>query len=101
MTPRNRLIVIGVDTHSDTHPAAAVDELGRELDVIEIASNTAGYRQLLRWARGLGDVERVGVEGTGAYGAGLTRFLAAHDLSVIEVNRVNRQHRRRRGKSDP
>ncbi len=101
MTARNRSIVIGVDTHAETHTAAAVDELGWELDVIEIPSNIAGYRQLLRWARALGDVGRVGVEGTGAYGAGLTRFLAEHDVSVIEVNRVNRQHRRRRGKSDP
>lgn len=96
-----RQVVIGVDTHAETHTAAAVDELGRILDVIEIPSTRAGYRRLLAWAQRLGQLERAGVEGTGAYGAGLTRFLTEHGVSVIEVNRPNRQHRRRRGKSDP
>jgi transposase len=97
----HRTVVIGVDTHADTHTAAAVDELGRILDVIETASTPAGHRRMLTWARQLGQVERAGVEGTGAYGAGLARFLTAHGIEVIEVNRPNRQHRRRRGKSDP
>ena len=43
---------------------------------------------------------RVGVEGTGAYGAGLARYLRGRDLEVIEVDRPNRQERRRNGKSD-
>ena len=101
MTARNRTVVIGVDTHAETHTAAAVDELGRVLDVTEIPSTPAGHRQLLRWAGRLGNVDRAGVEGTGAYGAGLTRFLIEHGIAVAEVNRTNRQHRRRRGKSDP
>jgi transposase len=42
-----------------------------------------------------------GVEGTGSYGAGLARFLAAHRQRVLEVNRPDRAARRRRGKSDP
>jgi len=49
--------------------------------------------------RGYGHLERVGVEGTGAYGAGLARYLAGEDVEVVEVNRPNRQTRRR-GKSD-
>jgi transposase len=40
------------------------------------------------------------VEGTGSYGAGLARFLAAAGQHVVEVNRPDRQARRRRGKSD-
>jgi transposase len=48
-----------------------------------------------------GEVGKVGVEGTGSYGAGLARFLGAHGVEVIEVIRPNRQVRRRRGKSDP
>jgi transposase len=96
-----RQVVIGVDTHADTHTAAAVDELGRILDVIQVDSTPAGHRRLLHWARRLGCVERAGIEGTGAYGAGLARFLTEHNIAVIEVNRTNRQHRRRRGKSDP
>jgi len=43
----------------------------------------------------------VGVEGTGSYGAGLARFLARAGVAVIEVDRHNRQARRRQGKSDP
>src|SRR5690606_21525661 len=41
------------------------------------------------------------VEGTGSYGAGLTRYLSVQGVSVVEVNRPNRQSRRRNGKSDP
>jgi len=48
-----------------------------------------------------GEILRVGVEGTGAWGAGLARFLTSEGVAVVEVDRPNRQHRRRRGKSDP
>ena len=43
----------------------------------------------------------VGVEGTGSYGAGLTRFLTTADVAVVEVDRPDRKARRARGKSDP
>jgi transposase len=55
---------------------------------------------LSHWLLSFGVVERVGVEGTGAYGAGLARHLAREGLVVIEVDRPNRQERRRNGKSD-
>jgi transposase len=44
---------------------------------------------------------RVGVEGTGSWGAGLCRYLLDHDVEVVEVDRPNRQTRRQQGKSDP
>ena len=44
---------------------------------------------------------KIGVEGTGSYGAGLARFLRRADVEVIEVDRPNRAERRRSGKSDP
>ena len=94
-------VIVGVDTHADTHAAVAIDHHGRRLDSIEIPATLAGYRQLLAWAGQLGDVSCVGVEGTGSYGVGLSRFLAAAEVRVVEVGRVNRQHRRRYGKSDP
>lgn len=97
----NRTIVIGVDTHADTHTAAICDRSGRILATETFTANNAGYRRLLSWARRKGVVSAVGIEGTGSYGAGLSRFLLEQDLTVIEVNRINRQHRRRRGKSDP
>ena len=46
-------------------------------------------------------MERVGVEGTGPFGAGLTRFVRADGLAVVEVARPDRSTRRRQGKSDP
>jgi transposase len=40
------------------------------------------------------------VEGTGSYGAALTRFLRRNQVTVIEVNRPDRAARRRHGKTD-
>lgn len=91
----------GVDTHLDVHVAAALDEHGGLLGVETFPTTPAGYRQLWAWLGTFGTVELVGVEGTGSYGAGLTRFLHAHQVRVVEVDRPNRQRRRRRGKSDP
>jgi transposase len=90
-----------VDTHQDVHVAAAVDELGRLLGTVSIATTPAGYAALGAWARGLGQPAAWGVEGTGAYGAGLSRFLAQAGQRVVEVNRPDRAARRPRGKSDP
>jgi transposase len=94
-------VTIGVDTHGELHVACALDQLGRCLATTRVATTPRGYRVLLAWARSLGEVEAFGVEGTGCYGAGLARFLTAHDQVVLEVNRPDRSARRRRGKSDP
>ena len=90
----------GVDTHKDVHVAAAVDAAGRLLGTASFPSHSAGYEQLWSWLSAWGTVERVGVEGTGSYGAGLARCLTRLGAVVVEVNRPNRQLRRRRGKSD-
>jgi len=90
----------GVDTHRDLHVAAVVDQTGRIRDVESFPATLAGYRRLLRWMRGHGELVRVGVEGTGSYGAGLARHLASEEVEVLEVNRPNRQTRRQRGKND-
>ena len=91
----------GVDTHKDSHVAAALDEIGRVLGTAAFPATAAGYRRLLAWLRAFGELVAVGVEGTGSWGAGLTRCLTAADVTVIEVTRPNRQHRRRHAKSDP
>lgn len=91
----------GVDTHSNTHHAAALDRVGRLLGTREFRADLVGYQQLLAWLESFGTVTRIGVEGTGCYGAGLTRFLRRHHVPVIEVNRPDRRSRRIRGKSDP
>lgn len=95
-----RPVTGGVDTHLDVHVAAALDHNGGVLGVESFATTPAGYRNLHGWLVGFGQVERVGVEGTGAYGAGLARFLQRAGVEVIEVDRPNRQERRRNGKSD-
>ena len=64
-------------------------------------TTTAGFVALHDWLCAFGPIGRVGVEGTGAYGAGLSRYLQSCGLVVIEVDRTNRQVRRMQGKSDP
>jgi transposase len=94
-------VVGGVDTHGQTHHAAVIDEVGRELGDREFPASPAGYRALAAWLGDHGDLDRVGVEGTGTYGAALARFLRDHGLTVIEVDRPDRRARRAHGKSDP
>ncbi len=94
-------VVGGVDTHADFHVASAVDTNGGVLDVERFPAGDEGYGGLLVWLAELGEVRRVGVEGTGSYGVGLARFLTEADIEVVEVDRQNRQVRRKKGKSDP
>ena len=101
MTTLPRQITGGVDTHLDVHVAAALDERGALLGVESFETTPAGYDKLLTWLRSFGTVELLGVEGTGSYGAGLTRHLHSEAIRVVEVDRPNRQRRRRHGKSDP
>ena len=100
MTEAATRITGGVDTHRDVHVAAALDDRGGLLSTGEFATTAVGYHQLLVWLGSFGPVDRVGVEGTGTYGAALARHLLDHDIEVIEVDRPNRQRRRRVGKSD-
>jgi transposase len=96
-----RPVTGGVDTHLDTHVAAALDPIGGLLGVKEFRVDAAGYRELVGWLQTFGPVGLVGVEGTGSNGAGLARHLRAAGVAVAEVDRPNRQLRRRQGKSDP
>jgi transposase len=91
----------GVDTHQDTHTAAVLDPLGRMQGHRQFPATTAGYTALLAWLGEHGRVVRVGVEGTGVYGAGLAQFLQQAGIEVVEVDRPDRKTRRRQGKSDP
>ncbi|WP_405591454.1 IS110 family transposase [Streptomyces sp. NBC_01092] len=81
--------------------AAVLSVTGAVLATDEFPATAAGYRDLLKWARKSGVVRRAGVEGTGSYGASLSRYLLAQGVDVVDVNRVDRADRRRRGKSDP
>jgi transposase len=94
-------VTVGVDTHTDVHVAAVLDPAGRLLETRGFPATTRGYAQLAIWAESFGMVGKVGMEGTGSFGAGLLRFLADYGLAVIEVDRPDRAGRRRNGKSDP
>ena len=96
-----RPVIGGVDTHLELHVAAALDPIGGVLGVESFVADSRGYQALLEWLAGFGAVTKVGVEGTGAYGAGLGRFLRRAGIEVVEVDRPNRQMRRTKGKSDP
>ncbi|WP_398870455.1 IS110 family transposase [Streptomyces mirabilis] len=94
-------VVLGVDTHRDVHVAAVLSASGAVLATDEFPATAAGYRDLLKRARKWGTARRAGVEGTGSYGASLSRYLLAQGVDVFDVNRMDRADRRRRGKSDP
>ncbi|MEU4209417.1 transposase [Streptomyces sp. NPDC026206] len=94
-------VVLGVDTHRDAHVASVLSVTGAVLATGEFPATAAGYRALLKWARKSGAVRRAGVEGTGSFGASLSRYLLAQGVDVFDVNWMDRADRRRRGKSDP
>jgi transposase len=101
MAAKKRSVMGGVDTHGKTHHAAVLDQNGRELGDHEFPATAAGYRTLLTWMRRFGRVVKIGVEGTGTYGAGLARYLASEQIELVEVDRPDRRARRAQGKSDP
>jgi len=93
-------VVLGVDTHRDLNVAVALNERGQLLGSLSVPTSPAGHAQLLSWARGFGEIDRIGIEGTGSYGAGLSRYLRTARIAVLEVDRPLRRDRRA-GKSDP
>jgi transposase len=97
---RKAPVFLGVDTHSDAHVGVVLDGTGSRLGALTVPNSEAGYVELVGWVFGFGALVAAGVEGTGSYGAGLSRFLRARGASVLEVNRTSRQHRRRHGKHD-
>jgi transposase len=97
---REAPVYLGVDTHSEAHVCVALDGAGRRLGELVFPNSETGYAEVLRWALRFGASVAAGVEGTGSYGAGLSRHLRAKGVLVREVNRTSRQHRRRYGKHD-
>ena len=90
MTDQRGTVVAGVDAHTDEHHVAVVDLQGRLLGAAAFPTTAEGYTRLIRWLRGQGEIERVGVESTGAYAAGLVRALRANRIRVVEVNQPHR-----------
>ncbi|MFI7337267.1 IS110 family transposase [Streptomyces sp. NPDC050085] len=80
--------------------AAVMSVTGKLLEVQEFPATSAGYRELREWAGQFGAVRRAGVEGTGSFGAALSRYLLSHNVDVFEVAGLGRAANRRRSKSD-
>ncbi len=85
--PRACAITGGVGTHAGVHVAAALDPIGGLPGVREFPATGAGYARLLEWLGGFGPVCLAGIEGTGSYGAGLARHIAAAGIGVVEADR--------------
>jgi transposase len=94
------VVVGGIDTHKDLHVAAVIDTAENILGTRSFSTTRAGYRAMVAWMRSYGDIARVGIEGTGSYGAGITRHLSDAEITVLEVDRPDRSDRRRKGKDD-
>jgi transposase len=92
-------VVIGVDTHKDTHTAAAVGATGAVFEHLTVPADPAGYRQLIGFGRRHG-ARLWAIEGTGSFGAGLTTALLACCERIVEVDRPQRPARRGGVKSD-
>ncbi|WP_051738402.1 IS110 family transposase [Pseudonocardia halophobica] len=95
-------VVIGVDTHKDTHSAAVLAAgTGAVLAEITVCADPDGYTALLALGREHGVLRGWAIEGTGGYGAGLARHLAQAGELVVELDRPARPARRAGAKSDP
>ena len=99
------MVAIGVDTHKANLAACAIDERGRPQAQRSFANSASGHRAFERWLRALPLPRRIGIEGSGSFGAGLAQRLAAAGEEVREVPAVLTYRERRRtgrpGKSDP
>ncbi|MDN5746162.1 MAG: IS110 family transposase [Nocardioidaceae bacterium] len=94
-------VVGGIDTHADTIHVAVVTVVGRDVADEEFLTTLAGYRAATDFLQAHGVIERVGIEGTSSYGAGIARACAAAGMDVREVLRPDKTVRRKQGKSDP
>lgn len=97
-------MVIGIDSHKENLAACAIDELGSKLAEAVFPNTAAGHYSPLSWARGLGSVRRIGIEGAGHYGQTVARTLVQAGEDVVEVPPAltarERNRLQRPGKSD-
>src|SRR5918999_1649360 len=101
---RKAPVFLGVDTHSEAHVGVVVDGTGRRLGALTVPNSEAGYVELVGWVFGFGALVASGVEGTGSYGAGLSRFLrvrgaGAHPQGPPAPPQARQARRRRRGEA--
>ncbi len=94
-------VVIGIDTHKHTHTASVVSAVtGAVVETVTVTTDPDGYTQLIELADRHAALRAWAVEGTGTYGAGLTRCLQTAGEEVLELDRPKRPARRMGAKSD-
>ncbi|EOD5385522.1 transposase, partial [Vibrio parahaemolyticus] len=93
-------LYLGVDTHLELHVATLINGLGQVVKSNAFSANLSGYRELFAWCKSYGFLQKAGIEGTGSYGAELTKYLIKNGVDVYEVMRPNRMERRLKGKTD-
>src|SRR2546423_15352196 len=91
MTSTVRHVTGGVDTHDDVHVAAVLDSgTAKRIDTASFPTTSAGYECLREWMASFGIVDRVGIESTGSWGAGLPRHLTGAGVEGVGVDRPAR-----------
>jgi len=93
-------IVVGVDTHKNTHTYSVLNATGGVLGTKTFPATLIGYAKALEWVKQFGPIAAFGIECAANYGAGLARFILSQNILVTEVNIVDKQARARAGKTD-
>ena len=95
------VVFAGIDTHADTHHLALIDAYGHPISDQAFPTTTDGYLDLEALLAEHPGLAGIGIEGTSSYGSAITHLLHAAGHRIVEVNRPDRDQRRRHGKSDP
>jgi len=95
-------VVIGVDTHTDSHTAALLTKAGALLAELTVTADDAGAATLLAWVAGRAEGQRRAwvVDGARSHGVGVSRYLLGAGEAVYDAARIPGAARRRGGKSD-
>lgn len=93
-------VIGGVDTHKDLHVATVVDHHDSVLGIESFPTARHGYHLMLAWMRSFGNLQRVGIECPGSYGARLLRYMQTAGVEVLEVTAPDKLDRRRSGKNN-
>ena len=86
LTEDRPVVIGGIDTHRDTNVVVVIDPTGRQLGCETFPTTTAGYQQTISWLHTFGTIDCVGVEGTGAWGAGISRALTSSEIAVVDID---------------
>src|SRR5690348_172788 len=100
------MIVIGTDTHKQSHTCGAVfGETGQVAGELTAPAREPGFRELLAWGRNLDEKRIWAIEDCRHVSGSFERFLVAQGERVVRVPPKlmgqSRRGERSRGKSDP